>query len=865
MTEMFITESADCISNGNWQTVSPGPTYALTTTNSTETIYIKFRNAAGEESQCYSDTILHDNIAPTPPSVLIVGPTPNSLSHAPALTFVDGTDAGSGISRHQVQISGVTGIVASTWSDITSGTSLSGLALTAGQYYVFQLRAVDNAGNFSAIRQSNAFIASFNDVIATINISGGYGQIVNVSPITLEIKTNASTNTLTVADFSLQNATISTFSGSDSNYYIELLPQPGASSVTINMFLPALSFQDLWGNLNLTNASFSFTYEPTAVIALLQNVPVGNSSVTDLNIDVLSTGGIIGYRYKIGNSNTDCSANTGYTPDPFIAEAQNIADVVPSTLTDDLIHLCVLGVDGQGRWQTAAQATKAIWRKTLMAIQPAFLALGFLDSFQFQIINGSGPYTYFMSTTNSPDNSISSTGLFTSSATTGLIVVKATDANSVVSQATVTIREQLWTWISGADTINQNGNWGTLGVTANTNVPSARYGAFASVEADGKLLIFGGRGHDSNNAANQVLDDLWRFDGTNWTWIKGTGLPGQSPVYGQRGVASPSNTPGSRYQGCNARNPLTGRFWIFGGRTSGSDFRNDLWEFNGSDWIWQAGGNTSNELGDYYGTKGVAASGNKPGARYTQACWFDDQGNFWLFGGSPESGDINFYADLWQYDGSNWTWVSGSKSINSLPNYGSLGVASPSNHHGARRSLVGWFNKGNHYLFGGTGPDSAGNNGRFNDLWVFDGTNWTWIRGANFTKEVANYGTKYVAANTNTPGARHQISGDTDVFGNFYLLGGNGYGATSSTGPLSDLWKFNGTDWIWMGGSTLRDTPGVYGTKGTADYSNLIGASRYNNVLCSPLDNSLWIFGGDQDSASYNLTNSLWRWSKYNN
>ena len=34
-----------------------------------------------------------------------------------------------------------------------------------------------------------------------------------------------------------------------------------------------------------------------------------------------------------------------------------------------------------------------------------------------------------------------------------------------------------------------------------------------------------------------------------------------------------------------------------------------------------------------YGTLGIAAAGNIPGARDSAATWTDSNGNFWLFGG----------------------------------------------------------------------------------------------------------------------------------------------------------------------------------------------------------------------------------------
>ena len=54
-----------------------------------------------------------------------------------------------------------------------------------------------------------------------------------------------------------------------------------------------------------------------------------------------------------------------------------------------------------------------------------------------------------------------------------------------------------WTWISGSDTANQYGNYGSLGVASSTNVPGARYDAVGWISSDDDTLyLFGGFGLD---------------------------------------------------------------------------------------------------------------------------------------------------------------------------------------------------------------------------------------------------------------------------------------------------------------------------------------------------------------------------------
>ena len=63
-----------------------------------------------------------------------------------------------------------------------------------------------------------------------------------------------------------------------------------------------------------------------------------------------------------------------------------------------------------------------------------------------------------------------------------------------------------------------------------------------------------------------------------------------------------------------------------------------------------AGSTAADELGTY-GTQGMAASSNIPGARDLAVSWIDASGNLWILGGdgypsSGLSGDLN---DLWEF------------------------------------------------------------------------------------------------------------------------------------------------------------------------------------------------------------------------
>jgi hypothetical protein len=289
-----------------------------------------------------------------------------------------------------------------------------------------------------------------------------------------------------------------------------------------------------------------------------------------------------------------------------------------------------------------------------------------------------------------------------------------------------------WTWIGGSNLGNQKGTYGTQGTAAASNIPGARTEAMHWTDAAGNLWLFGGIGYDSTGTAGD-LNDLWKYSAGQWTWIGGSNLANQKGIYGTRGTPAVGNVPGARYD-ASTWTDSAGNLWLFGGATYDSasnafvDF-NDLWEYSAGQWTWMAGSNLFNQIGTY-GTQGVAALVNVPGAREGAMHWTDTAGNLWLLGGtgydSVGSGSApgtccGLLNDLWKYEAGQWTWVSGSNLANQKGTYGTQGANAPSNIPGARWSGVAWVDSsGNFWLFGGSGYDSTGSQGGLTDLWKYE-------------------------------------------------------------------------------------------------------------------------------------------------
>ena len=59
---------------------------------------------------------------------------------------------------------------------------------------------------------------------------------------------------------------------------------------------------------------------------------------------------------------------------------------------------------------------------------------------------------------------------------------------------------------------------------------------------------------------------------------------------------------------------------------------NDLWKYDGNNWIWISGPNIYNQQGNY-GQQGISSSSNIPSSRYGSVSWIDNNNHLWLFGG----------------------------------------------------------------------------------------------------------------------------------------------------------------------------------------------------------------------------------------
>ncbi len=346
---------------------------------------------------------------------------------------------------------------------------------------------------------------------------------------------------------------------------------------------------------------------------------------------------------------------------------------------------------------------------------------------------------------------------------------------------------------------------------------------------------------------------IWAQQG-EWTWMKGDNLIGSAGNFGVKGVASPTNCPQAGYSYVPWTD-LNGNFWIFGGNVFGNEF-SDLWKYDPvtNEWTWVKGTGLPNQFG-VYGTKGIPAPNNNPGARtYGARSWTDNNGYLWLCGGdgyaSNGGGELN---DMWRYDitSNEWTWMNGSNQPSPAGVYGIYQTPGPLNTPGGRHEGTACWKdlSGNLWFYGGYDGSS------YCDMWKYDpSTNeWAWMNGTSGYLP-PNYGVKGIPSLTNTPGSRLSYSHFVDDLGNFWLFGG----ANVNIAPYADLWKYDpvSNQWTWMGGSQTLSTVGNTGA--LCDTSSLYyPAARFENRCSWSSCNRFWIIGGTSDFFQSAL-NDLW-------
>jgi N-acetylneuraminic acid mutarotase len=418
-----------------------------------------------------------------------------------------------------------------------------------------------------------------------------------------------------------------------------------------------------------------------------------------------------------------------------------------------------------------------------------------------------------------------------------------------------------WTWLKGSNSAYVQGQYGSLGVPANTNMPGGRYNGSSWVY-NNKLYLFGGRGLATTSITGD-LNDLWEYNPitNNFTWIKGRNVINKPGIYDA--LLRPGARSGALSWDYNNKLYLMGGSGFDENGTTGS--MNDLWEYNPATnlWAWLKGSKFARSLGSF-GTFGVEASTNLPRARSQSATWTYNN-KLYLFGGTTDY--VNWWSDTWVFDIStnNWTWINGPLIPDVYGSYGTLGIENALNYPGSRESATSWAYNNKLYLFGGLGKGIRGDRGNLNDIWEFNPVtnSWLWSNGPSLINGVT---ITSGSLNLIKPGSRQNAVSFIDD-NNVYIFGGYGYDGSGNYGFLNDLWHYNLTTklFTFLKGSTTINQFGVYGTQGVANSLNKPG-SRYA-AAAWVYNKKLYLFGGSGYASSGLLgqLNDLWEYKPSTN
>ncbi len=392
-----------------------------------------------------------------------------------------------------------------------------------------------------------------------------------------------------------------------------------------------------------------------------------------------------------------------------------------------------------------------------------------------------------------------------------------------------TARAGQWQWVKGDSTQYALGSYGIKYLASPNNNPPARYAAAHWKDQQGNFWLYGGDMHD----------DLWKFNPTSaeWTWMGGSPLLNQAPIYGTLGVPSIMNSPGALQLTNATWVDNNGDLWLLGGINQGLYKSNTMWRYHiaTNEWTWMAGTNFSQIAS--FGPPGIFSTNYTPqGITEDNVTWVDYQNNLWLY--------VSGSSDLWEFNSSTkaWAWIKGNHGVSSSGVYAPLKQWAANNlppsgiaYCSGMKSLQGWLeivvpNPGNGYS---------------NELWAYDPLQNMWSLRARTPGANGAYLHKCLPDYIDYPKKNVDYRVTPAYCPNTYwFFGGDIAG--------NDLWLFNANSasWNWIDGA-LGQTA-IFGTKGVNNpYNRPPGGT--GNCLWTDNNNNLWVFGA-------NKTNSMWQY-----
>lgn len=383
----------------------------------------------------------------------------------------------------------------------------------------------------------------------------------------------------------------------------------------------------------------------------------------------------------------------------------------------------------------------------------------------------------------------------------GVLYAGVNSGNNNYSAQAWTYNAGTWTLIGG-DKVNYS--WGTRGL---------RSVDVLNVSGD---VLYAGTGYGT--AGNALV---WAYDGSTWSFVGGQGVANSWAPNLYEDVLSMISHNGDLYVGL--------------GTTAGDA---EVWHYNGTTWQMIGGDGVNNGWGAGYEEVTSLASSNQT-----------------LYAGlGASSGD----AEIYSWDGNEWTKIAGD-NLNGGWNTGYERVTAMVEYQGN--------------LYAGLGS-SAGDA----EVWVFSGGTWSRIGGdgvgwANSTYEqvdsMITYGDKLaVGLGTSTgdaevwtyDGTSWTMIGGDDVNSSWtdaiyervrtlVVYNGNLYAGLGNSAGDGEVWEWNGTTWVEIGGDNINSGWSISIEEINA-FSIYRGALYVGMGNTANADANIWKYGNNAYLAS---------------
>ena len=306
---------------------------------------LKILNPNSESTINYSDTITGrtfvDTIDPTAPSSSVDGAAISSLSSTATFVINGSADTGSGVQKYQVRIIRVIdNFVIREWVDHINGLPELGLILDNNTVYKLQLRAVDYAGNYSSIVETDGWLTDTSPPLAISRFQNFNYSSTSSTPL---LEWDSTTD----AESGVQYYQVAIGSGPSLSDVVPWtnLPTPSFEGIVArstlsgigltngNVYYPSIRAVDRAGNISSELSAASFR---SVEVWKNQNLSLPSYTIGDVNTSVVQSDGkkiiggnftrIGGYPFiKVGCLNSNGGPDTSFLGTGFNGDISTIA------------------------------------------------------------------------------------------------------------------------------------------------------------------------------------------------------------------------------------------------------------------------------------------------------------------------------------------------------------------------------------------------------------------------------------------------------------------------------------------------------------------------------------------------------------